>query len=77
MLNIGEIAPYAGGSKDLADVLKRIVIYQKATRCHLCGGFAAVESLDGLFKHGKQICLVCSSARYCHETVQLTARRCI
>jgi hypothetical protein len=75
MLNIGAL--YADGGRGLADVLKRIVIYQKATRCRLCGGFVAVESLDGLFKRGRHICLVCSGTKYCHETVQLTARRCV
>jgi hypothetical protein len=75
---INEVALYAIGSKDHADVLRRFGSCQKTpkgrTGYYFCGRPAA--GLDGLFQHGGQICLVCSGVRRLHEVARLTAGRC-
>jgi len=76
---IREITIYAVDDRNLADVLRKVGIYQDVvagrTRCHFCGGTVTMQNLGGLFKHEGQIRLVCNNIRCLYEAAVLTAKR--
>ena len=76
---VGEIVIYAIDDKNLADVLKKVGIYQDVAagrlHCYICGRSVAMQNLGGLFKHEGQIRLVCNDIKCLYEAAVLTAKR--
>jgi hypothetical protein len=76
---IGEITIYAVDDRSLADVLRKVGIYQDVeagrARCRFCGRAVGLQNLGGLFKHGGQVRVVCNDIRCLYEAAVLTARR--
>jgi hypothetical protein len=74
---IGEITLYAVDDRDLADVLKKLGIYQDVlvgkSSCYFCRRSVTLQSLGGLFKHEGQIRLVCNDIKCLYEAAWLTA----
>jgi len=76
---VGEIVVYAIDDVNLADVLRKVGIYQDVMagrlHCYICGGTVTMQNLGGLFKHEEQVRLVCNNIRCLYEAAVLTAKR--
>jgi hypothetical protein len=76
---VGEVTLYAVDDKSLADVLKRVGIYDDVVngkaRCYFCGQPVAMENLGGLFKHEGLVRVACSNIKCLYEAAWLTAKQ--
>jgi hypothetical protein len=64
---------------DTTGILKKLGMYEDAEtgrlRCYFCGRSVNLQNIGGIFKHERQVRVVCGDIKCLYEAAWLTSRR--